>query len=219
MAVSGVVLAGGFSSRMGRDKMLLTIENEPLLMRTVKELRSVADEIIVASNHTSRYNLDGVREVADIFPEVGPMGGLHAGLLASKYDAAFVTAGDMPYFTGRLAEYLVSRQAGHDVVVPRIGGQWEPLCAVYSRACIGPIEYCLRAGIRKVFRFYPLVRVLAVDENELAAVGLPADIFFNLNTPADLLSVGVRKDRPAEGDWPPPNPGCRQGHSSTTCGR
>jgi molybdopterin-guanine dinucleotide biosynthesis protein A len=196
MAVSGIILAGGRSSRMGRDKMLLEFQNETLIRRTVNELRDVAAEIIIASNHTGKYGIDGVREVPDVFPGMGPMGGMYAGLVAAKHDTAFVVAGDMPFFSARLAEYLLSRQAGHDVVAPMVGGKWEPLCAVYSRRCIGPIGDCLQAGIKQVFRFYPAVKVLAVDEAELGQVGLPANTFFNLNAPEDLAVLRQAAGRP-----------------------
>jgi molybdopterin-guanine dinucleotide biosynthesis protein A len=189
MAVSGIILAGGRSSRMGRDKTLLVYRNETLITRTVNEMRGVADEIIIASNAVDKYHLEGVREVADTFPGMGPLGGMHAALTAARHEVAFVVAGDMPFFTARLGEYLLSRKDGYDAVVPRIGGEWEPLCAVYSRACAAPIEECLRSGVRQVFRIYPAIKVLAVDERELAAAGLPAEMFFNLNAPEDLAAL------------------------------
>ncbi len=199
MAFSGIILAGGRSSRMGRDKTLLMVENETLIERTVKELSEVTDDIIIASNATDKYGLPGVREVPDIFPEMGPLGGLYAGLLAARYDDVFAVAADMPYFSARLATYLLGRKGGHDAVVPRTGEDWEPLCAVYSRACVGPIERCLLAGIRKVYRFYPEVKVLAVTGEELGAAGLPANMFFNLNAPQDLDLLRRKK---ASGDGP-----------------
>ncbi|MDT8899815.1 molybdenum cofactor guanylyltransferase [Anaeroselena agilis] len=186
MGVSGIVLAGGRSSRMGRDKTLLVVENETLIERTVKELRRITDEIIIASNATAKYGLPGVREVPDVFPGMGPLGGLHAGLLAAQNDVVFAVAADMPCFTDKLAAYLLGRKGDHDAVVPRPGQEWEPLCAVYSRACAGPIEQCLRAGMKKVYSFYPAVKVLAVTGEELGAAGLPATMFFNLNAPEDL---------------------------------
>ncbi len=195
MAVSGIILAGGRSSRMGRDKTLLLLQNETLIARTVNELRHVADEIIIASNATAKYGLGGVREVPDVFPGMGPLGGIYAGLAAAKYDDAFVVAGDMPFFTAELAAYLLGRKTGHDAVVPRVDGNWEPLSAVYTRACLGPIDYCLRAGIKKVFRFYPAVNVLAVDGGELIAAGLPADMFYNLNAPEDLAALSAKTGR------------------------
>lgn len=189
MAVSGIILAGGRSSRMGRDKTLILYKNETLIARTVNELRGVVDDIVIASNHTAKYNLAGVREVPDTYPGMGPLGGLYAGLAAAKYEDAFVVAGDLPFFTGRLAAWLLARKDGYDAVVPRIGGNWEPLTAVYSRGCLGPIGDCLQAGLKKVYQFYPAVRVLAVSEEELRTAGFTTDVFYNLNAPEDLAAL------------------------------
>lgn len=190
MAASGIILAGGRSSRMGRDKTLIMYKNETLIARTVNELRGVTDDIVIASNDTAKYNLAGVREVPDACPGMGPLGGMFAALTAARYEEAIVVAGDMPFFTGRLAAWLLARKDGYDAVVPRIGGKWEPLAAVYSRACLGPIGDCLKTGIRKVHMFYPAVRVLAVNEDELSAAGFPAEAFHNLNAPEDLAALG-----------------------------
>lgn len=190
--VSGIVLAGGRSSRMGQDKTLMSINAETLIERTVKELGKAVDEIIIASNQECKYNLPGTLEIPDIFPGMGPLGGIHAGLLAAKYQLSFVVAADMPCFTANLAAYLLSKSNGYDVVAPEINECWEPLCAVYSRACLIPIEKCLVADIRKVIRFYPSVRVLKVREEELASIGTAKDIFRNLNTPEDYNNLLTR---------------------------
>ena len=189
MAVSGIILAGGRSSRMGRDKTLLSINNETLIERTLKKLAGVVDEIIIASNHTKKYNFSGVAEVPDHYPGLGPLAGLHAGLVAAQYQYAFVVSCDMPLFTGDLASYLLDRRSGYDVIVPVIWQRWEPLCAVYSRRCIGPVEQCLQSGVSQVYQFYPQVRVLKIGEDELQTVGNPEELFCNLNTPGDLARL------------------------------
>lgn len=96
MKVSGIVLAGGRSSRMGQDKTLMSINAETLIERTVRELGNVVDEIIIASNQESKYNIPGTVEIPDVFPGMGPLGGIHAGLIAAKYQFSFVVAADMP---------------------------------------------------------------------------------------------------------------------------
>lgn len=193
MKVSGIVLAGGRSSRMGQDKTLLSINAETLIERTVKELHKAVDEIIIASNQKCKYNLAGTVEIPDVFPGRGPLGGIHAGLLAAKHTHAFVVASDMPFFSANLAKYLLSRSAGYDVVAPEIDGCWEPLCAVYSQECLKPIEQFLVADIRKVYSFYPSVRVLRVREDELASIGKTNDIFCNLNTLKDYHDLLSRE--------------------------
>ncbi len=189
MKVSGIVLAGGRSSRMGQDKTLLSVNAESLIERTVKEMRKAVDEIIIASNQKCKYNIPGTVEIPDVFSGRGPLGGIHAGLLAASYPLAFVVAGDMPFFTADLATYLLSKSAGYDVVAPEIDGYWEPLCAVYSKDCLKPIEQYLVADIRKVYAFYPSVRVLKVKEKELIKMGKIENIFCNLNTPEDYQDL------------------------------
>ncbi|WP_371379972.1 molybdenum cofactor guanylyltransferase [Sporomusa aerivorans] len=186
MAVSGIILAGGRSSRMGRDKTLLPFDNETLIERTVKKLINFTDEVIVASNSTAKYNFAGIREVPDLYPGMGPLAGMHAGLLAARNQYSFIVSCDMPLFTIELAKYLLARREGYDVIAPELKNCWEPLCAVYSRNCIGAMEQCLQAGISKVYLFYPQVKVLKVAERELETVGNLEELFLNLNTPEDL---------------------------------
>ena len=194
MAVSGIILAGGQSSRMGQDKTLMSIETQTLIERTVKELRKVSDEIIIASNQFNKYNLPGTFEVPDIFSGFGPLGGIHAGLKAASYPYSFIVAGDMPLFTADLAEYLLTRtDEDYDVIAPEVGGSWEPLCAVYSQSCLQAIEKYLEAGIRQVFQFYKNVRVLKICEQELVSIGKTGDLFYNLNTPEDYKVLLAKK--------------------------
>jgi Molybdopterin-guanine dinucleotide biosynthesis protein A len=190
MKISGIILAGGRSSRMGQDKTLLAIEAETLIERTVRELREVTDEIIIASNQKCKYNIPGTIEVTDIFPGKGPMGGIHSGLMSAQNPFAFVVAGDMPFFFAQTARYLIAKiDSGYDVIAPEIDGSWEPLCAVYSKNCLKTIEQFLLDDIRNVFGLYKSVKVLKVEEQELLAIGKSEDLFYNLNTPQDYQAI------------------------------
>ena len=146
MEASGIILAGGNSSRMGRDKSLLKYNHQTLIELTVKELQKVVEDIIIASNHTSKYNIPGITEVPDLYPGTGPLAGMHSGLQHIKHRYAFIVSCDMPLFSADLAKYLLELSPGYDVVVPNINGYQEPLCAVYSKKCIDIIEGCLKAG-------------------------------------------------------------------------
>ncbi len=193
MKVSGIVLAGGRSSRMGQDKTLMTVNEETLITKTVKELRKVADEIIIASNQTAKYMLPETVEVPDIYPGMGPLGGIHAGLLAAHNHYAFVVAADMPRFSADLAHFLIEKCSGYDVAAPEIDGRLETLCAVYSRDCLQPIEQLLLADLKKVDKFFPQVRLLKVQKEELAAI-IEDDVFYNLNTPEDYRAL-LKKEK------------------------
>ncbi|MGB9791026.1 MAG: molybdenum cofactor guanylyltransferase [Thermacetogeniaceae bacterium] len=185
MEASGIILAGGSSSRMGRDKSLIVYEQQTLIERTVNELQRVVDDLVIASNHTSRYNIPGTVEVPDVYPGMGPLAGIHAGLKRVKHHYAFVISCDLPLFKAELAAYLLELSPGYDVVVPQLDGYFEPLCAVYSKNCIDPIETCLKAGEKKIITFYPQVRVLPVGREEIERIGNPEELFYNLNTPED----------------------------------
>lgn len=144
MEASGIILAGGLSSRMGQDKTMMAYNKETLIGHMVKEMRKVAKQIIISSNHTAKYKIPDTLEVPDIYPGMGPMAGMHAGLQAARNTHAFIVAADMPLFKAELAQYLLERSVGYDIVVPIIKGRWEPLCAVYSRNCIKLLIIFLR---------------------------------------------------------------------------
>lgn len=193
MEASGIILAGGASSRMGRDKSLMVIDQQTLIERTVNELRKVTQEIVIASNSAAKYRIPGIEEVPDIFPGRGPLAGIHAGLKKVTYEYTFVISCDMPMFKAEVAQYLLERSPGYDVVVPRIYEHLEPLYAVYSKTCLKHIEACLKAGITKVIEFYPMVKVLTVTQEDFEKFGNPEELFYNLNTPADYMGLVVRK--------------------------
>jgi molybdopterin-guanine dinucleotide biosynthesis protein A len=187
MKISGIILAGGKSRRMGQDKTLMTINNETLIEHTVKELKHVTDEIIIAGNHRDKYQFSGIREVVDLYPGKGPLAGIHAGLNAAKNEYAFVVSSDMPLFQGKLVTFLAEKKETYDVVVPKPFGYWEPLCALYAKRCLPVIEKYLRDYDHAVaaFHFYPKVQVLEINEKELQESGYMKDFFYNMNTPED----------------------------------
>lgn len=190
MKVTGLILAGGKSSRMGQDKSLLPYAGEPMIQRVVDELRPVVDEILIVSNQQKKYGIPDTREIADIFTDMGPLAGIHAGLSAAANDYIFVTACDMPYFDGRLARFLIDQAAGYDVVVPQINNYPEPLFAVYAKKCLPYIQDCLERNVRKILAFYPMVKVNFVGEELIRQVSDPEKAFFNVNTPADYAQIG-----------------------------
>lgn len=189
MKATGIILAGGKSSRMGQDKSLLSFKNEPLIKHAVKELQAVVDELIIVSNHKAKYGFSGIKEISDIYPGRGPLGGIHSGLTAATFEHVFVTACDLPFFNGRLARFLLDRRTGYDVVVPQIGNYLQPLFAVYSKRCLPHAESCLRNNIRKVVAFYPMVRVNYVGESLIREITEPERVFFNVNTPRDYEEI------------------------------
>src|SRR5215813_5608149 len=94
---AGVILAGGRASRMGgRDKAFAAVDGEPIAVRTVRIFRALFPQVLVATNRPERFAGLGVETVADVFPDGGPLAGMHAALRASRHPHAFVAACDMP---------------------------------------------------------------------------------------------------------------------------
>jgi molybdopterin-guanine dinucleotide biosynthesis protein A len=186
--VSAAVMAGGRSRRMGRDKAWLEVEGRPIIARVVAVLREVADEVLVVANDP-RYAELGLRVVPDRFPEGGALGGIATGVGASAHDRVLVAACDMPYLRADVWRVLLERADGADAVVPRIGGEYETLHALYTKACLAPMERALGAGRLRVISFFGDVRVREVGEDELRALDPDLRSFTNLNTPEELAAA------------------------------
>ncbi|MDX9871135.1 MAG: molybdenum cofactor guanylyltransferase [Clostridia bacterium] len=182
---SGIILAGGDSSRMGLDKSLLPWKNGTVIGYIVQELRRIAPEIIIVSNHSGKYTFPGSKEISDEFINMGPLGGIHAGLKAASHDYVFVTACDLPFFDKRLALYLLEQLWGFQAAVPQQGALSEPLFAAYDKSCLPVFESCLQQGISKVQEAYSQLRINYVSEEKLKRIADSDTVFFNLNTPRD----------------------------------
>ncbi len=183
-AATGAVMAGGRSSRLGRDKALLTIDGETLLARAVRALRAVTAEQIVIGP-PERAEQSGVRAVQDEYPGVGPLGGIFTALRAAVQDRVLVVACDMPFLNPGLLEHLLNLAPARDVVLPRPEGGGEQLHAVYRRTCIEPIRRQLDRGDYKIDRFFEGVDVRYVDEEELRRYDPDLRSFRNVNTAED----------------------------------
>jgi molybdopterin-guanine dinucleotide biosynthesis protein A len=185
-----IVLAGGKGLRLGQDKASETIGDRSLLERVVSRLASFNNDILIVSASERTFpQLNGyprLRTVADIYLNKGPLGGVYAGLKASDSFYNFVVACDMPFLNQALLRYMMQISAGFDLVVPRLGELVEPLHAVYSRACLAPIESLLRQGDLILRRLFALVEVRYVEAEEIDRFDPQHLSFFNINNEADM---------------------------------
>jgi molybdopterin-guanine dinucleotide biosynthesis protein A len=185
--VSGVILAGGKSRRMGGSpKALLPFGGRPLIHQIVAIVGSVLPDRLVVTNSPDLYAFLGLPMVGDVFPEGGSLGGIYSGVHAVSGDAALCVACDMPFLSADLIAYLASRASEADVVIPEAAGELQTLHAVYGKACLPAMEHRLRLGQLKVTAFFEEIRVLRILTPEVAAFGDPELMFMNLNTPDDL---------------------------------
>lgn len=187
MRVTGVVQAGGKSTRMGgAPKALVELGGRRLIERVVGVVREVVDDVLIVTNSPDLYRFLGVPMVPDVFVDHGSLGGIYSGLAAAPGDAAFTVACDMPFLRAAVARLVVERAGEADVVIPRAAGQLQTMHAVYGKGCLPHMEARLRAGRLKITGFFDDVRVLEVPEAEVARHADPALVFTNLNTPEEL---------------------------------
>jgi molybdopterin-guanine dinucleotide biosynthesis protein A len=187
--VTGVILAGGLASRYGgRAKGLETVGGRRIVDRVAAALADAADALLLIANDARAEEwLPGVRRAADLRPDAGSLGGIHAALVHAG-GPALVVAWDMPFVTAPLLRALRAAGADADAVVPESDSKrgLEPLCAFYGPACVPAIERRLDAGDRRVVSFYEDVRVRRLEAAAVAHFGDPARLFLNVNTPAEL---------------------------------
>ena len=189
--ISAIVLAGGQSRRMGRDKALIEFQGRPLIVHVIDTLRELTNEIMVVANRSESHGAWGARIVPDYDPPCGPLGGIAAGLRAAQHDLAIVVACDMPFLNVQLLRYLLDAAADYDAVVPQTGADFEPLHAVYRRTCYLPIVQRLANGQRRVISFFEDVRLRTVPEAEWRAIDPTGRSVSNLNTPGDVAAAAA----------------------------
>jgi molybdopterin-guanine dinucleotide biosynthesis protein A len=182
MRVVGAVMAGGLSTRFGRDKALLEIGGETLLRRTVRVLKEVTGEVLVLGPPERAKQVSGVTVVQDSKPGTGPLGGIATALATRRGDAVLAVAVDMPFLNATLLGYLVRLAEDADVVLPVAEGRGQQLHAVFGPASLPHIEEQMLRGDFKIDRFFPLVRVRRVEEDELLALDPGLRSFRNVNT-------------------------------------
>ena len=188
--ITAVVLAGGMSRRLGRNKAVELFDGETLIRRAIGRMRQVARNIMVVANDENRVAEldlpDDVSAVIDEYPGKGPLAGIYTGLNASSTEWAIFCACDMPFLSPRIYQALLSNRDRYDAVVPIVDGRPEPVHAAYSRACLGPIGDKLVANDLKIAGFFRDVSVRYFSEDELRAIDPNLLSFFNINTQQDL---------------------------------
>jgi molybdopterin-guanine dinucleotide biosynthesis protein A len=186
LTLSGIVLAGGHSSRLGTDKAFVNVNGQSLIKQIVAKLNSLSDDLIIVTDSPEKYNHLEARLVGDIYPGRGALGGIYSGLRAAANAYSLIVACDMPFLDLNLLRYMILLARGHDVVIPRIEGLTEPLHAIYSKSCLEPIDRLLAREGFKIIDFFPDVRVRYVEEGEVDIFDPQHLSFFNVNTPNDL---------------------------------
>lgn len=185
-SITGIVLAGGRSARMGRDKALLDAGGQPLVVALARRLAELGGEVLVASGDGGRLAGLGLDEVADVVAGAGPLGGIVAGLERASTTLAAVVAVDMPEASPAVLRLLAAAHRGEPAVVPAVAGRLQPLHAVWATAAAGDLRRLLADGQRSVTAAARLLGA-RVAGPQVWAPADPAGAFArNVNRPRDL---------------------------------
>ncbi len=207
---SGIIVAGGASRRMGRDKAFIDLKGKPLVARVLEQVQAVCSETIIVANDREAFAPFGVQVVGDTFPGKGSLGGIFTGLQAAREPYALAVACDMPFLDARLLRYLISLAPGFDAVVPRaldpssklqrvpnataarVGERTareqalHPFHAVYAKSCLASMHARLEKDDLRMIGFFKAVKVRIVEAQEIDRFDPSHLSFFNVNTPEDL---------------------------------
>ncbi len=188
MAVTGIILAGGKSSRMGTDKGLQNLCGRPLISYSIQVLSAFCSEIIISSS-SDVYDLFGYKVVADKFPGIGPMGGIYSALSDSKTEKNLVLSCDLPFVSEELLHFILEKTSGYQVAVPWQGNQhYEPLCGFYSNSVKDEMRNFIQKGNYKLPDLFEEISInKLVINNRLEFY--TESLFLNVNSKHDLATA------------------------------
>lgn len=189
--VTGILLAGGKSRRMGEDKRFVEIGRRSLLERSLDILRSVFQDVVIVIAQDSPDLSSAVPVVRDLVADCGSLGGLYTGLTHARTSRVFVVACDMPFFSQETVRYFLHLRSEADIVMARLHNGWHPMHALYGRRCLPVMESMMTAKDLRIHRLveHPTLRSHTVTAEDLKTVDPEGRAFLNINTPADLESA------------------------------
>jgi len=177
---TGIILSGGKSSRMDSDKGLLMLQGKPLIQYSIEVLKGLCDEIIICANKQG-YDTFGFPVIKDVYPDLGPIGGIYTGLLNSGSESNFVLSCDMPFISSQTLIYLLSKKNKNLVSIPIHGKNMiEPLCALYSKTILPQLTKQIQNQDLKLMNLLKTVDVNWVKMDSGLEFYHP-DLFFNIN--------------------------------------
>jgi molybdopterin-guanine dinucleotide biosynthesis protein A len=184
--ITGLILAGGKSTRFGKNKALVELDGIRLIERVIRVMGSVFQRLIILTNSPHEYSYLNLPMVEDSIKGLGPIGGLYTGLESISDDAGFFVACDMPFLSESLIRHMVEIRDDFDVVLPKIDWKIEALHGLYNKSCLPTIKELIDSHEYQVIRFFPKVHVKYLGENEIREFDPQLKSFFNINKPNEL---------------------------------
>jgi molybdopterin-guanine dinucleotide biosynthesis protein A len=175
---------------MGKDKALLRLHNRYLIDYPIQVLQQLTTDVRIIGDPW-KYGFLGLPVVSDCLKSNGPLSGIYTALKISPSFFNLIVGCDMPRIALSFLKLLLGKAKHGDIIMMKFeDGIVEPLCALYSKACLEAIESSFRQQQHQVTSISATVKTVYVSESEISALGLTRDIFANVNTPADLADLG-----------------------------
>jgi molybdopterin-guanine dinucleotide biosynthesis protein A len=198
--ITGCILAGGKSSRYGTDKALIRIGEQTIIEKLASELASVFTHMMIISNAADTFAFLNYPVHPDIIRNIGPLGGIHSALSNSKTDKVFLISCDLPYMTADFIRFITEQPAERPIVLPVTNGIIQPLCGIYSKACLPVIMDMIgEEGAHaskdepKKWKYSPLVLIEKMKAGLIDVVHsypmYDEKIFYNINHPEDYENI------------------------------
>ncbi|HHW60780.1 MAG TPA: molybdenum cofactor guanylyltransferase [Syntrophomonadaceae bacterium] len=181
MQATGIIMAGGRSTRMRMNKAFVKIKGETILNHMIKKMSPLFAELIIISNDPHLFEHTGLPVYKDLYSRMGPVAGVHSALYHASYNEVFILGCDMPFIPAELIKYMVNRLEGYDTVVPLIDSHLQPLAAAYHRQALPVFEYNLENQRFKLVRIFEELHALRLTEEVIQPFGKVEEIFFNVN--------------------------------------
>ena len=184
---TGVILAGGMNTRFsGQCKAFLSVGGKRIIDHLFDIFNALFEDIILVTNDPHKFLDWDINIVTDLFPVRSSITGIHAGLFYALNHFSFLAACDTPFLKKELVEKILGNiEQGIDVVVPQTQVGFEPLCAVYSKNCLKPIEEQIIQNKLTIRQLFNKRRVKKISEKILREQDPDLISFFNINTPQD----------------------------------
>ncbi|MCD6129851.1 MAG: molybdenum cofactor guanylyltransferase [Deltaproteobacteria bacterium] len=187
---TAVILAGGGSRRIGRNKAFLKLEGKPVIQHQIETLKTLCKRVIIIANKTEEYRKLNVTTFKDEIPYLGPLGGIYTGLKNALTDWIFVCGCDMPFIDTKLIEYEWKKRDNVDIVVPFYKERFQTLHALYKKSCLKTIEEAIRKGERRIRDILPHLKLNIIKEEEIVSIKAEKSLV-NINTTQELKTYNI----------------------------
>lgn len=196
--ITGIILSGGKSTRMGQNKSFLKLGNKFIIDIVIDLMKPLFNDVLIITNEPELYSYISLKVYEDIYKEIGPIAGIHSGLSNSYTKKNFIISCDIPLMNSEMIESIIKQSKGYDITVVRADGYVQELCGIYDKSIIPTIENIIKSELstevrhehqgKRKCKVHNLLHSCNsnIIENAKELNGYNTEIFLNMNTPEDF---------------------------------